>query len=459
MTDRPKNDPRTPPETGPVRTPATPASTHAPVFPSAPSSSTATGISTPSGPSLPPGAASVTRPSPAPAPAQGKPVPERGPRLWPRVAGVLVLLLGAGGVWVWQNPEPVRHLLNPGGNAEREAAEARVKALEARLARLEQRPVADLVPLATRMDVLEKRPAPVIPPAVDVKPLVTRLEAVEARAALPLVASTLTDLRPYTARIEALEQKMEKPAIDPARIEALEKAAARPAIDPARIEALEKQAARPVADPAKLDELAARIEAVAARDPAGDLRTRLAETEKHLTETEKQVTGLAATATTVTQVSDRLSRLARVRAAAVALTAGQKLGEIPDAPPALARFATVAPPTETGLRLAFPAAERAALEVSLPDMKGKPLLDRMLARLQDYHLITVRQGDDVVIGNLTAETLTHARMLLNAGDLAGAVKAVSTLTGAPAQAMAGWVADAKALLAAREALAALAGNG
>src|SRR3954469_13107487 len=28
-----------------------------------------------------------------------------GPRIWPRVVGVLILLLGVGGAWLWQNPE------------------------------------------------------------------------------------------------------------------------------------------------------------------------------------------------------------------------------------------------------------------------------------------------------------------------------------------------------------------
>lgn len=425
MTDRPKNDPRTPPETGPAR--SLPASTPAPASASAASPSmSASALS----------GASVSRPAAAP-----RPVPERGPRLWPRVAGALVLLAGVGGAWVWQNPEPARRLFTQGGSAEREAAETRVKTLETRLARLEQRPAADPArldalekrpSLDARLEALEKRPLPV---PVDVRPLLSRLDALEARSTLPFIATSGVDLRPYIARIEALERQAAKPGIDPARIEALEKLAARPAVEPAR-----------------LDALATRIEAVAARDPAADLRTRLAETEK-------QVTGLAGTASTVTGIADRTARIARAQAVAAALAAGQKLGSIPDAPPALARFATVAPPTEAALRLAFPAAEKAALNVSLPDMKGKPLLDRMLARLQDYHLITVRQGDEVVVGNLTAETLNHAHTLLRAGDLAGAVKTVSTLTGDPARAMAAWLEDAKALLAAREALAVLTGNG
>ncbi len=444
MTDRPKNDPRTPPETGPVR--SLPASTPAPASASAASPSPSLSASASPG-------ASVSRPAAAP-----RPVPERGPRLWPRVAGALILLAGVGGAWVWQNPEPARRLFTQGGNAEREAAETRVKTLETRLARLEQRPAADPArldalekrpSLDARLEALEKRP---LPAPVDTGPLLSRLDALEARSTLPFIATSGVDLRPYIARIEALEQQTARPGIDPARIEALERQAAKPGIEPARIEALEKLAARPAVEPARLDALATRIEAVAARDPAADLRTRLAETEK-------QVTGLTGTASTVTGIADRTARIARAQAVSAALAAGQKLGSIPDAPPALARFATVAPPTEAALRLAFPAAEAAALNVSLPDMKGKPLLDRMLARLQDYHLITVRQGDEVVVGNLTAETLNHAHTLLRAGDLAGAVKTVSTLTGDPAKAMAAWLEDAKALLAAREALAVLTGNG
>jgi hypothetical protein len=50
-------------------------------------------------------------------------------------------------------------------------------------------------------------------------------------------------------------------------------------------------------------------------------------------------------------------------------------------------------------------------------------------------------------------------MLLDAGDLDGAVKTVSALSGPPAEKMAPWLADATALRAAREALASLAEKG
>jgi len=120
---------------------------------------------------------------------------------------------------------------------------------------------------------------------------------------------------------------------------------------------------------------------------------------------------------------------------------------IPNAPPALTRFATAAPPTIADLRLSFDTASQAALKVSQPDTEGKPFLDRVMARLQDFKLITA------------AAALAHAQMLLDAGDLDGAVKAVSALSGPPAEKMAPWLADATALQAAREALASLAEKG
>ena len=55
--------------------------------------------------------------------------------------------------------------------------------------------------------------------------------------------------------------------------------------------------------------------------------------------------------------------------------------------------------------------------------------------------------------------LARARGSLDAGDLAGAVAAVATLTGPAAQAMADWLAQARALLDARAALAAWATQG
>jgi len=129
---------------------------------------------------------------------------------------------------------------------------------------------------------------------------------------------------------------------------------------------------------------------------------------------------------------------------------------LPGAPPAVVRFAAVNPPTLPGLRLAFPAAERAAREASQPDTEGKPFMERVWNRTQE--LVTVRQGDKVLVGDSAAGALARARVALDAGDLAAAVQAVSSLSGPPADAFSSWLDDARALLDAQSALSDMAAN-
>jgi hypothetical protein len=358
--------------------------------------------------------------------------PVRGPRTWPRVVGVLLLFVIFGGVWTWQNPELVQsglRWLRPGATGGgNEATET--SALDARVARLEQRLSAGLADLTTRMNALE-----------------ARLPQTGQTAAAP-------DLRPVLARLDAIEARVTAIAARPA---AAATTAARGVSEPdvgsltARLDALERQQSGQATDAARLEALQAQVNAIAAHNPA-NLSGQLDDVEHRMGE-------LAANQAKLAGTSDRVNRLAQVSAAEIALAAGRPLGSIPDAPPALARFATTAPPTEAGLRLAFAAASQQALQVSQPDTAGKPFFDRILARLQDFRLITVREGDHVVIGNSTAAILAHARILLEVGDLGGAIKAVAMLSGPPAVKMAPWLADATALQATREALASLADGG
>lgn len=352
-------------------------------------------------------------------PHESAPVQEHGPRIWPRVVGVLILLLGAGGAWVWQNPgflgNAFGSMFSSSSNQDAEAAE--IEALDGRVTRLEQHQPTDLTSLNHRLDALESR-AGAAPSGADLRPLQARLDALEARAAAGGQSTSppaAPDLRPLVARIDALE----------------------------------KTAARQAAEPAKVDAMESKVEALAAQDPAAELRGRLDDLTRQLNDL---------TAGTAKQAQDA-SRAERITGLTIALALGHPLGPVPDAPPALARFATVAPPTEAALRLGFPAAAQAALKVSRPDTEGKSLLDSVIARLQDFKLITVREGDHVLIGNAAAATLAHAQVLLEAGDLDGAARTVATLTGPPAEKMASWLADANALIAAREALATLVGNG
>ncbi len=154
------------------------------------------------------------------------------------------------------------------------------------------------------------------------------------------------------------------------------------------------------------------------------------------------------------QSIDRAARLAPLQVAATALEAGQPLGEIPGAPPALSRFAVARPPTEPALRLAFPEAARAAAEASRPGMAGENLAERIWTRMT--RLVTVRAGDRVIVGAPAAVVLADAQRKLDAGDLGGAVAALAALDPPAAAAMADWRAQAQSLLDARAALTAMA---
>jgi hypothetical protein len=253
--------------------------------------------------------------------------------------------------------------------------------------------------LQSRLASLERRPTSAPPPSPDLTSIEARLKALEQR---PADASTPPDLAPLMARITALEQRR----------------------------------------PPDLAPLQAQIATLASRDQTaqGDLARRLDADETRLTALEKAA-----------------GRAAQIQAARIALDSGQPLGALQGAPPALARFGAAKPPTEARLILAFPPAAAAALAASRPVTDGLPLLDRVWLRAQD--LVTIRQGDRVIIGAAAAGVLARARGSLDAGDLAGAVTAVAALTGPAAQPMADWLAQARALLDARAALAAWATQG
>lgn len=196
-------------------------------------------------------------------------------------------------------------------------------------------------------------------------------------------------------------------------------------------------------------DLVPRIEALERR-AAPDLtaiRTRITNLEQRPAE---DLAALTARVAVLERSLARADRVARVQAAAVALAAGQPLGEIPNAPNALARFAHTKPPTEAALRLTFPAAAEAALDASRPVDEDRPFADRLLARAES--LVTVRRGDRVVVGDPASGLLVKARTAVDAGDLSGAIAALSGLRDESKAAMAGWLADATALRDARAAL-------
>jgi hypothetical protein len=249
-------------------------------------------------------------------------------------------------------------------------------------------------------------------------------------SAIHTVEQRLADI---DARLTRLEQR---PTADLAKITA-------------RVDALDGRVADQTQVAIRLDTLSGRLDALLRGDQAG-----LDSTKQQLDALTNRVNAIEANAGNVDAMTKRLNRIARLQEASFALASGQPIGDLPNAPEALTRFAHVAPPTEAQLRLRFPRDEETALAAKQPGDSDAPFIGRVWERVQG--LVTIRRGDNIVVGNPTAVALDHARVALDAGDLAAAADAVGALKGQPSQAMANWLADAKALLNARSALAHMA---
>ena len=306
------------------------------------------------------------------------------------------LILASALIWLWQHPAlPRTAALEV---ARMDTLRQQVDTLTAKVAQLEARPTPsaapNLAPIEARIAELERRPAPSAPAAPNLAPLDARLAALDARLLLTLPPPV--DLGPVQARIDAAV----------------------------------KQSGDATAA------LARRVDQVEARVGAAEASGKQA------------AVGLGAAA-------EQAKRAVQLQAAGAALDAGQPVGAVPGAPPALARFATAAPPTIASLRLGFAAAADAAHNASQPDITdGQPFLTRAWLRAQQA--VTVRQGDKVLVGDPVAGVLEHARRLIDAGDIAGALPVLDTLSPPAKSAMTGWMGQAKALIDARAAIAELA---
>ena len=338
----------------------------------------------------PPPPSPEAEPPTQPAPVPAPAPPRRGRTALTLLAALLFVVLFGAVGWLWDRQEQ----LAESSAAQQAATPEQHAALERRIDSLAQQ-VAGLL----------QRPATAAP--VDLQPLEARIAALEQHQ-----PGAPVDLAPLEARIAALEQRQPTP--------------------PADLGPLEQKLA------------AAAAAAQAARAAEADVGSRLAALEQRLGAAEQQSA----------QLAGKAAQAQRVGQAMAALEAGEKLGAIPGAPPALARFADAAPPTEAQLRLSFPEAAAAAVQASRPSAAGKSFGERMWLRARS--LVTVRQGDRVLVGAPAAEVLGHAQARLDAGDLAGTLKALEALDGPAAQAMAPWRGQAQALLDARAALAEMA---
>lgn len=382
--------------------------------------------------------------------------PAPAPRAVPLAAGAA--LLGLAMVWMSEighapaPPDPLHDIAR-------------------RLAALEARPGPDLGPALARAEAAEAAAA-AVQRALDAAAAELRRAAEDRAAALDrrlvaIEAATQADGR----RLAALEDAARRPVADPAALAALAGRVDRLAEGAAAREAREGEQER--ARDSLTRALEARIAAAerSAADRAAALEAatgqRLAGVEAALAARAEQLErGLSARLATVegrerhvAEAEARLVRLVAVSAARMALEEGRPLAAalagLADPPAALARFAETHPPTEAALRLSFAEAARAARAAAEP-ARGAGMLDAAAQRLGG--LVTIRRGDELLLGNPAEATLDLARRALEAGDLAGAVARLGRLPDASRAAMAGWLADAEALLAARSALAQLLGG-
>ena len=365
--------------------------------------------------------------------------------------GFAVLVLAVGYLY-WHPPGDVVEAEN--------ATIGKLAALSARVDQLDQRPAPDLsaydkrfAGLESRLAGLEARP---VAATTDLGPLSSRLDAfaakLDATAAKADASASksgdiaakedanATKLDAMASRADATASKLESGAATlNGRLDALDKRVG-------GAEALAKSGADAASGVAA--SVDAKVDAKVG-SAAGALDAKFAQSTAQLSsQVDAKVGSLTETA----------RRLASIQVVGAALEAGQKLGPIPGAPPALARFADQAPPTEFALRQSFATAAAAALRTSeLVVANDKPFLDRLWTRAQQS--VSVREGDRVLVGDPVAATLARARKAVEGNDLAAALSVLQGLSGLPKDAMADWMSQAQALLDARAAVAQLAAHG
>lgn len=163
------------------------------------------------------------------------------------------------------------------------------------------------------------------------------------------------------------------------------------------------------------------------------------------------VTTLAANSTDLTKLTAKIESLNALASARMALDSGQPLGNIPNAPPALAAFATTPPPTMAALLLSYPDAAQKADSASTEKATKNSFWARVVARLES--VITISNGNRVIIGSPAAAITAEAGTQLDAGDLSGAVDTLTqNLSPTTQAAMGDWLNQAQSLLAARAAI-------
>jgi hypothetical protein len=386
-------------------------------------------------PEPPPAPQAVAEPPPAPV------VVKRGgtPFL---LTLLLTAGLGGGLYYVWSHPQPSAGAADP-----QPAIDAAKKDFS-----------AQIQALADRVDRLEKQPAPTAQPASPdaVTDLSKRLDDISGH-----LNGLATRQDQLAAEIQKTQEIAAQKPADITTPPPDHTPPDHPSPDPAAVQAqqqladlgtkLDQALAQEKTSLDTLDQRLGKLEQSPPPPPAAPPDTSA------IAALEARVKQLEQGAGQIEGAKQDATLAVKLEAAQAALTAGEPLGDIPGAPPALARFATTAPPTETSLKTAFAKAAPSILAASRPEDAQKSFFSRALARLEQS--VTVRNGDHVIVGDPAAGVVERARERLDNSDIKGAVTALSGLSGAAADAAKDWVAQAQALLDARAALATLAAHG
>ncbi len=327
------------------------------------------------------------------------------------------------------------HLL-PAGKAGK--ASPNLTKIEARLAKLESAPAPSpdteaLAKFDDRIKALEGRTPETPPELSQLTDRVAQLEsALKALAAAAKDGGSVTDAAAVNQQIAEAEQRLQAK------------------LDAALSEAETANAAALQAMQSAIDELKAKVGALAeAGAGSGDsadvaaLTERIAKLEASI---DKEVAGTKSAAAAIAFANLRAA-VAVGRPYAAELAAIRSFVPDPGDLGPLPAHADKGIPTVTELTRSFAANTDAALAAAAPAPSGS-ILDRLLASAGT--LVKIKRVDEAATGDSPGAVLARAEALLDKGDLAGSVQQIDTLDGAPREAFAAWLDQARARLGADE---------
>jgi hypothetical protein len=397
-------------------------------------------------PPVPPATPPVIEPVAEPEPSARMPEPRTARRGGTPFAVTLLFTaaLAGAGYWGWSHPKPGVAVDTHAIDTAKAELSQQIQALSARLDTLEKQATSGdaTADLAKKLDDLSGRVTALSGKQDD-------LAAQAAKDAELLAQKSAAPPQPAAAPPDNTAQQVPN-------LEAQQRAAdAGHSVDPAQADLVAQQKAALDA----LDQRLAKLEQGAGQaQQAGDAAQKAQSTDTAaLDALNARVAKLEQGAGQTEGAARDADRAAHITAAETALEAGQPLGDVPGAPPAIARFANTAPPTEGALRAAYPKVAEAARLASEPQTQDRSFLERLLARAQES--VVVRRGDQVIVGDPAAGVLARAQEHVSAGDLKGAADVLAALRGPAAVAVHDWVDQVHALVEARAALAAMAAHG